>query len=68
MLQNRTNAGEQVPGTQQKEPVMASHDTKKNYTKSETIARRAQRAAKYANAAMMTRSGRSRRATTKAAW
>lgn len=47
---------------------MASHDTKKNYTKSETIARRAQRAAKYANAAMMTRSGRSRRATTKAAW
>lgn len=44
-----------------------SYETKKNYTKSETIARRAQRATKYANAAMTTKSGRSRR-VAKAAW
>lgn len=46
---------------------MASYDTKKNYTKAETIARRAHRATKYANAALTNRSGRSRR-VQKAAW
>ena len=46
---------------------MASYDTKKNYTKAETVARRAHRAAKYANAAMTNKSGRTRR-TMKAAW
>ncbi|AHL18564.1 hypothetical protein ISF9_094 [Microbacterium phage vB_MoxS-ISF9] len=47
---------------------MASYDTKKNYTKSETIARRAHRAAKYANAAMTNKSGRTVRRAEKAAW
>lgn len=44
-----------------------SYDTKKNYTKSETIARRAKRAAKYANASRTNKSGRVRE-TVKAAW
>lgn len=39
---------------------MASHDTKKNYTKGETIARRMKRATKYANATMTNKSGRVR--------
>ncbi|AXC37946.1 hypothetical protein SEA_JACKO_88 [Microbacterium phage Jacko] len=47
---------------------MASHDTRKKHTKFETIARRAQRAAKYANAASTSRSGRVRHVATKAAW
>lgn len=46
---------------------MASYKTHKDENKFETIARRAQRATKYANAAMTTKSGRSRR-TVKAAW
>lgn len=46
---------------------MASHETHKKFNKVETIARRAQRATKYANAAMTTKSGRSRR-TVKVAW
>lgn len=46
---------------------MAQHDTRKKFTKAETLARRAQRAAKYANAASTTRSGRAR-TTAKAAW
>ena len=37
-----------------------SYDTKKNYTKSETIYRRAQRAAKYANATRTNKHGRVR--------
>lgn len=40
---------------------MASYDTKKNHTRFETIARRAQRAAKYANASTVSRSGRVRK-------
>ncbi|QDK03331.1 hypothetical protein SEA_DEJAVU_89 [Microbacterium Phage DejaVu] len=40
---------------------MASYTTRKNETKFETIARRAQRAAKYANASTMSRSGRVRK-------
>lgn len=44
-----------------------NYDTKKNYTKSETIARRAQRAAKYANASRTNKSGRVRE-TFKAAF
>ncbi|QAU07420.2 hypothetical protein SEA_ALLEB_88 [Microbacterium phage Alleb] len=58
------------PSTQQKEPIMASnngYETKKNYTKAETIARRAQRAAKYANASRTNRNGRVRE-TFKAAF
>lgn len=47
---------------------MASYETKKNHTKSETLARRVQRAAKYANAATFTRSGRAAQKNTKAAW
>lgn len=46
---------------------MAEHKTRKNYNKAETIARRAQRAARYANATMTTKSGRPAR-STKAAW
>ncbi|QDH92268.1 hypothetical protein SEA_PHILLYPHILLY_86 [Microbacterium phage PhillyPhilly] len=49
------------PSTQQKGPIMASYTTRKNETKFETIARRAQRAAKYANASTMSRSGRVRK-------
>lgn len=44
-----------------------SYDTKKNYTKSETIARRNQRAIKYANASRTNKSGRVRE-TFKAAF
>lgn len=40
---------------------MAQHATRKNENKHETIARRAQRAAKYASAAMTTKSGRTAR-------
>lgn len=47
---------------------MANFDTKKNYTKAETLGRRMQRAAKYANAETFTRSGRARRTNEKAAW
>lgn len=46
---------------------MASHKTHKNHNKTETLARRVQRAAKYANAATFTRSGRAEQAR-KAAW
>lgn len=46
---------------------MATHDTRKKFTKAETIARRAQRAAKYANAAATSKSGRTRH-VAKAAW
>jgi len=37
---------------------MASYETKKDKNKAETLGRRMQRAAKYANAATFTRSGR----------
>lgn len=40
---------------------MAQHETRKKFTKAETIGRRAQRAAKYASASMMTKSGRTAR-------
>lgn len=40
---------------------MAQHETRKKFTKNETVARRAQRAAKYASASMMTKSGRTAR-------
>lgn len=68
VVQNGINAEGQAPGPQQKGQIMASFDTKKNYTKAETIARRAHRAAKYTNAAMTNRSGRTRRTIQKAAW
>lgn len=47
--------------------MASNYETKKNYTKSETIARRAQRAAKYANASRTTKSG-SPRGIVKAAF
>lgn len=47
---------------------MASYETKKNHTKAETLGRRMQRAAKYANAQTFTRSGRAQAKAPKAAW
>lgn len=44
-----------------------TYETKKNYTKSETIARRMKRATKYANATRTNKSGRVRE-IAKAAW
>lgn len=46
---------------------MAQHETRKKFTKAETIARRAQRATRYANATMTNKSGRTRK-VAKAAW
>lgn len=46
---------------------MAQHETRKKFNKAETVARRAQRAAKYASATMTSKSGRARR-VEKAAW
>ena len=40
---------------------MAQHETRKKFTKTETIARRAKRAAKYASATMTNKSGRTAR-------